>query len=160
MGELQKISSLVTGGQASAGPPLGPALGPLGVNIMEVINAINDKTKDFEGMKVPITVSVDPDTKKWDIEIGIPSASALILKEAGIQKGSGTSGTDWVADIGIDAILKVAKTKSDTSYASSIKSVAKSVIGTCVSLGIKIEGKTPKEITAEINDGKWDEKFQ
>jgi len=160
MGELQKISSLVTGGQASAGPPLGPALGPLGVNIMEVINAINDKTKDFEGMKVPVTVSVDPDTKKWDIEIGIPSASALILKEAGIQKGSGTSGTDWVADIGIDAILKVAKTKSDTSYASSIKSIAKSVIGTCVSLGIKIEGKTPKEITAEINDGKWDEKFQ
>ena len=160
MGEPQKISTLVTGGQASAGPPLGPALGPLGVNIMEVINAINDKTKDFEGMKVPVTVSVDPDSKKWDIEIGIPSASALILKEAGIQKGSGTSGTDWVADIGIDAILKVAKTKSDASYASSIKSVVKSVIGTCVSLGIKIEGKTPKEITAEINDGKWDEKFQ
>jgi len=160
MGELQKISSLVTGGQASAGPPLGPALGPLGVNIMEVINAINDKTKDFEGMKVPITVSVDPDTKKWDIEIGIPSASALILKEAGIQKGSGTSGTDWVADVGIDVIVKVAKTKLDTSYASSIKSVAKTVIGTCVSLGIKIEGKTPKEITIEINDGKWDEKFQ
>ena len=160
MGEPQKISTLVTGGQASAGPPLGPALGPLGVNIMEVINAINDKTKDFEGMKVPVTVSIDPDTKKWDIEIGIPSASALILKEAGIQKGSGTSGTDWVADIGIDAVLKVAKTKSDASYASSIKSVAKSVIGTCVSLGIKIEGKTPKEITAEINDGKWDEKFQ
>ncbi len=160
MGEPQKISTLVTGGQASAGPPLGPALGPLGVNIMEVINAINDKTKDFEGMKVPVTVSVDPDSKKWDIEIGIPSASALILKEAGIQKGSGTSGTDWVADIGIDAILKVAKTKSDASYASSIKSVAKSVIGTCVSLGIKIEGKTPKEITVEINDGKWDEKFQ
>ena len=160
MGEPQKISTLVTGGQASAGPPLGPALGPLGVNIMEVINAINDKTKDFEGMKVPVTVSVDPDSKKWDIEIGIPSASALILKEAGIQKGSGTSGTDWVADIGIDAILKVAKTKSDASYASSIKSVVKSVIGTCVSLGIKIEGKTPKEITAEINDGKWDKKFQ
>jgi len=160
MGEPQKISTLVTGGQASAGPPLGPALGPLGVNIMEVINAINDKTKDFEGMKVPITVSVDPDTKKWDIEIGIPSASALILKESGIQKGSGTSGTDWVADVGIDVIVKVAKTKLDTSYASSIKSVAKTVIGTCVSLGIKIEGKTPKEITVEINNGKWDEKFQ
>ncbi len=160
MGESQKISTLVTGGQASAGPPLGPALGPLGVNIMEVINAINDKTKDFEGMKVPIIVSVDPDTKKWDIEIGIPSASALILKESGIQKGSGTSGTDWVADIGIDAIVKVAKTKLETSYASSIKSVVKTVIGTCVSLGIKIEGKTPKEITAEINDGKWDEKLQ
>ena len=98
MGDSQKISSLVTGGAASAGPPLGPALGPLGVNIMEIINAINEKTKDFEGMKVPVTVSVDTDTKKWDITIGIPSASALVLKEVGIQKGSGTSGAEWVME--------------------------------------------------------------
>ena len=160
MAEAQTISSLVTGGQASAGPPLGPALGPMGVNIMEVINAINEKTKDFEGMKVPVTVSVDPSTKKWEIEIGIPSAAALVLKEAGIQKGSGTSGTDWVGDVGIDAVVKVAKTKLDSSYASSLKSVAKEIIGTCLCLGIKIEGKSPKEITAEINDGKWDEKFK
>ena len=160
MAETQKISALVTGGQATAGPPLGPALGPMGINITEVINKINEKTKDFDGMKVPVTVSVDPDTKKWDIEVGIPSAAALVLKEAGIQKGSGTSGTDWVGDIGIDAILKVAKTKLDLSYASSIKSVAKEIIGTCLCLGIKIEGKTPKELTAEINEGKWDEKFK
>ncbi len=160
MGEPQKISSLVTGGQASAGPPLGPALGPLGVNIMEVIAAINEKTGDFEGMKVPVTVSVYPDTKKWEIEIGIPSAAALILKEAGIQKGSGTSGTDWVGEIGMDAVLKVANAKIESSYSSSLKSVAKTIIGTCIPLGIKVEGKTPKEITAEINGGKWDEKFQ
>ena len=160
MGEPQKISSLVTGGGASAGPPLGPALGPLGVNIMEVINAINEKTKDFEGMKVPVTVNVDPDTKKWDIEVGIPSAAALILKEAGIQKGSGTSGTDWVGDVTIDAIAKIAKTKLEKSYSSSLKAVAKTIIGTCLALGIKVEGKTPKEITAEINEGKWDEKLQ
>ncbi|NOQ44964.1 MAG: 50S ribosomal protein L11 [Nitrosopumilus sp.] len=160
MGEPQKISSLVTGGGASAGPPLGPALGPLGVNIMEVIKAINEKTKDFEGMKVPVTVSVDPDTKKWDIEVGIPSAAALILKEAGIQKGSGTSGTEWVGDVTIESIVKVANTKLEKSYASSLKSVAKTIIGTCLALGIKIEGKTPKEITAEINEGKWDEKLQ
>ena len=160
MTEAQKISALVTGGQATAGPPLGPALGPMGINITEVIKEINEKTKDFDGMKVPVTVSVDPDTKKWDIEVGIPSAAALVLKEAGIQKGSGTSGTDWVGDVGIDAILKVAKTKLDLSYASSIKSVAKEIIGTCLCLGIKIEGKTPKELTAEINEGKWDEKFK
>ncbi len=160
MGELQTISSLVTGGKASAGPPLGPALGPMGVNIMEVINSINEKTKDFEGMKVPVTVSVDPDTKKWEVEVGIPSAAALLLKEAGVQKGSGTSGTDWVGDIGLDSVVKVAKTKLDNSYTTSLKSVVKSIVGTCVPLGIKIEGKTPKEITAEINEGKWDEKFQ
>ncbi|MFB5605412.1 MAG: 50S ribosomal protein L11 [Nitrosarchaeum sp.] len=160
MVEAQKISSLVTGGAASAGPPLGPALGPLGVNIMEIIKAINDKTKDFEGMKVPVTVSVFPDTKKWEIEIGIPSAAALLLKEAGIQKGTGTAGTAWVGDITIDSVIKVAKTKLDKSYASSLKSVAKTMIGTCLSLGIKVEGKTPKEITAEINAGKWDSKLQ
>ena len=159
MGE-QKVLALVTGGAASAGPPLGPALGPLGVNIMEVIKAINDKTKDFEGMKVPVTVVVDSDTKKYEIEIGIPSAAALIMKEAGIQKGSGLSGTEWAGDVTMDSIVKVANTKLEKSYASSLKSVAKTIIGTCVALGVKVEGKTPKEITVEINDGKWDEKFQ
>jgi large subunit ribosomal protein L11 len=158
MGE-QKVSSLVTGGAASAGPPLGPALGPLGVNIMEIISAINTKTKDFEGMKVPVTVIVNTDTKKYQIEIGIPSAAALIMKEAGITKGSGTSGTAWAGDITMDSVIKVANAKLEKSYASSLKSVAKTIIGTCVSLGVKIEGKTPKEITAEINEGKWDSKF-
>ncbi|MEK6870046.1 MAG: 50S ribosomal protein L11 [Thermoproteota archaeon] len=160
MVEAQKVSSLVTGGAASAGPPLGPALGPLGVNIMEIIKAINEKTKDFEGMKVPVTVSVYPDTKKWEIEIGIPSAAALLLKEAGVQKGTGTPGTAWVGDITIDSVIKVANTKLEKSYASSLKSVVKTVIGTCLSLGIKVEGKTPKEITAEINEGKWDTKLK
>ena len=160
MADLQTVSTLVTGGQASAGPPLGPALGPMGVNVMQVITAINEKTKDFEGMKVPVTVSIDPSTKKWEIEVGIPSSAALLLKEAGIQKGSGTPTTNWVADVKFDTIVKVAKTKLGASYATSLKSVAKEIIGTCVSLGVKIEGKTPKELTAEINAGKWDEKLR
>ena len=158
MGE-QRISSLVTGGAASAGPPLGPALGPLGVNIMQVIKAINEKTQDFEGMKIPVTVIVDTATKQYDIEIGVPSTAALIMKEAGIKKGSGAAGTEWVGDVTINSILKVAKTKLEMSYASSLKSVAKSIIGTCMVLGIKIDGKTPREMTAEINDGKHDELF-
>ena len=159
MADKQTISSLVTGGEASAGPPLGPALGPMGVNILEIINAINEQTKEFQGMKIPVTVSVDSDTKKWEIEVGIPSASALLLKEAGIQKGSGTSGTEWVGEVSADMIAKIANVKLETSYASSLKSVAKQIVGTCVSLGIKVEGKTPKEFTAEINEGKWDSKL-
>ena len=67
MTDKQTISSLVTGGEASAGPPLGPALGPMGVNIMQVIDAINEKTNDFKVMKIPVTVSVDADTKIWEI---------------------------------------------------------------------------------------------
>ena len=64
MGDKQTISSLVTGGEASAGPPLGPAMGPMGVNIMQVIEAINEKTKEFKGMKIPVTFSVDTDTQE------------------------------------------------------------------------------------------------
>ena len=159
MANKQTISSLVTGGEASAGPPLGPALGPMGVNILQIITAINEQTKEFKGMKIPVSVLVDADTKKWEIEVGIPSASALLLKEAGIQKGSGTSGTEWVGEVSADMIAKIAKVKLETSYASSLKSVAKQIVGTCVSLGIKVEGKTPKEFTAEIDEGKWDSKL-
>ena len=111
-------------------------------------------------MKIPVTVSVDSDTKKWEIKVGIPSAAALLLKEAGIQKGSATSGSEWIGDVTADVITKVAKIKLESSYASSLKSVAKEIVGTCVSLGIKIEGKTPKEFTAEINEDKWDSKFK
>ena len=159
MGSKQTISSLVVGGEASAGPPLGPSLGPMGVNILQVIGAINEKTKEFKGMKIPVTVSIDSDTKEWEIEVGIPSASALLLKEAGIQKGSGTSGTEWAGEVSADSIANVANVKLESSYATSLKSVAKQIVGTCVSLGIKIEGKTPKEFTAEVNEGKWDSKF-
>ncbi|MXY60629.1 MAG: 50S ribosomal protein L11 [Cenarchaeum sp. SB0665_bin_23] len=159
MGSKQNVSSLVTGGAASAGPPLGPSLGPLGVNIMEVINAINDKTRDFEGMKVPVTVMVDTDTKQYEIDVGIPSVAPLIFKEAGIQKGSGASGTEWVGDITMDSLIKIARTKLEASYASSLKSVTKTIAGTCLAAGVKIESKTPGEITDEINQGLWDEKI-
>ena len=159
MANKQTISSLVTGGEATAGPPLGPALGPMGVNILQIISAINEQTKEFKGMKIPVSVLVDADTKKWEIEVGIPSASALFLKDAGLQTGSGTSGTEWVGEVSVDMIAKIAKVKLETSYASSLKSVAKQIVGTCVSLGIKVEGKTPKEFTAEINEGKWDSKL-
>jgi large subunit ribosomal protein L11 len=160
MADIQTVSALLTGGQASAGPPLGPTLGPLGVNILQIVTAINEKTKDFEGMKVPVTVNVDKGTKKWTVEVGIPSAAALILKEAGIQKGSGTSGATWVGDISPDAVVKVAKLKIDSSYALNVKSASKEIIGTCLALGIKISGKNPKEATADLESGKWDDKFK
>ncbi|MEO9276249.1 MAG: 50S ribosomal protein L11 [Nitrososphaera sp.] len=160
MADLQTVSALVTGGQANAGPPLGPTLGPLGVNILQIVNTINEKTKDFDGMKVPVTVSVDKKSKQWTVEVGIPSAAALILKEAGLQKGSGTSGATWVGDITIDSAVKVAKLKIDSSYAMSVRSATKEVIGTCLTLGIKVDGKNPKEATKDLESGKWDDKFK
>ncbi|MGI0000893.1 MAG: 50S ribosomal protein L11, partial [Nitrososphaeraceae archaeon] len=106
MSDKKTVSALVTGGEASAGPPLGPALGPLGINVLQVVNTINDKTKDFSGMKVPVKVEVDPETKKFTVEVGIPPTTALIAKEAGITKGSGTSGKDYVGNISMENIVK------------------------------------------------------
>ena len=85
----QAIETLVNGGQATAAPPLGPALGPMGVNIGQVVADINKKTADFKGMQVPVKVEIDLDTKDYTISIGTPPASGLIKQEAGIKKGSG-----------------------------------------------------------------------
>jgi large subunit ribosomal protein L11 len=160
MTDKKSISALVTGGEASAGPPLGPALGPMGVNVLQVVNTINDKTKDFSGMKVPVRVEVDPDTKKFTVEVGVPPTAALINKEAGVNKGSGTAGTTFAGNIGIESAIKIAKMKLDRSYARDIRGAVKEVIGTCVSLGMRVDNKTAKEIYADIGSGKYDEALQ
>ena len=159
MGDKKTVSALVTGGEASAGPPLGPALGPLGINVLQVVNTINDKTKDFSGMKVPVKVEVDPDTKKFTVEVGIPPTTALIAKEAGITKGSGTAGKDYVGNISMENIVKIARMKIDVSYAIDLKNAAKEIIGSCVSSGIKIENKPAREIYADVNNGQFDSLF-
>jgi len=155
----EKVEALVEGGKASAGPPLGPALGPLGVNIIQIINTINDKTKQFEGMKVPVKVIVDPKTKKFEVEVGTPPASSLILKEIGLEKGSGAPSTRKVGNISVDQAIKVAKMKSDGLLGKNLKQKTKEVIGTCVSMGVTVEGKKPQEIQKAIDDGVYDSKF-
>ncbi|MCY3976179.1 MAG: 50S ribosomal protein L11 [Thaumarchaeota archaeon] len=159
MSKNQSIEALVTGGKATSGPPLGPALGPLGVNIIEVINKINELTKDFEGMKIPITVNVDPDSKKWNVVVGIPSTSALILKEAGVQKGTNNPNEKWVASIDFAKVIKISKIKIDSSYSLTLKKVAKEILGTCLSVGVKVNDKTPKEINKEIENGALNKQF-
>ena len=156
----EKVEALVEGGKASAGPPLGPALGPLGVNIMQIINTINDKTKQFDGMKVPVKVIVDPKTKNFEVEVGTPPASSLILKELGAEKGSGAAGSHKIGDLTVDQAIKVAKMKYDNLLGKELKQKTKEVIGTCVSLGVTVEGKKPQEIQKAIDNGEFDSKFQ
>jgi large subunit ribosomal protein L11 len=156
----ETIQALVEGGKASAGPPLGPALGPLGVNIMQIINTINDKTKQFDGMKVPVKVIVDPKTKDFKIEVGTPPAASLILNELKLEKGSGSAGTHKVGDLTVDQAIKVAKMKYDNLLGKELKQKTKEIIGTCVSIGITVEGKTPQEIQKAIDEGEFDSKFQ
>jgi len=156
----ETVEALVEGGKASAGPPLGPALGPLGVNIMQIINTINDKTKQFQGMKVPVKVIVDPKTKNFEIEVGTPPASSLILNELGAEKGSGSAGTHKIGDLSMDQAIKVAKMKHDNLLGKELKQKTKEVIGTCVSMGITVEGKKPQQIQKMMDEGEFDSKFQ
>ena len=160
MGDKKSISALVSGGEASAGPPLGPALGPMGVNVLQVVNMINDKTKDFPGMKVPVKVEVDSESKKFTVEVGIPPTAALVSKEAGITKGSGAAGTNFAGNITMASAVKIAKMKIDSSYAKDLKSAVKEVIGSCVSSGVKVEEKPAKEVFSDISAGKYDELFK
>lgn len=155
----QEIESLVDGGNASAGPPLGPALGPMGVNIGQVVAEINEKTRDFEGMKVPVKVTVDPSTKEFDIEVGVPPTSALVLKEAGVEKGSGDALTTLVGNVSIDKVVKIASVKQKNVLAASFKAACKEVVGTCVSMGISVEGKPPKQVLREIEAGSYDDRL-
>ncbi len=160
MGDKKSVSALVSGGEASAGPPLGPALGPMGVNVLQVVNMINDKTKDFPGMKVPVKVEVDSESKKFTVEVGIPPTAALVSKEAGITKGSGTAGTNFAGNITMASAVKIAKMKIDSSYAKDLKNAVKEVIGSCVSSGVKVEEKPAKEVFSDISAGKYDELFK
>jgi len=155
----ETIKALVEGGKATAGPPLGPALGPKGVNIMQVINAINEKTKQFQGMKVPVTVIIDPRTKDFEIEVGTPPAASLILREVHAEKGSGVPSKTKVGNLTVDQAVKVAKMKFDSILGRDLKHKTKEVIGTCTSMGVTVEGKKPKEVLKEIDEGKFDSKF-
>jgi large subunit ribosomal protein L11 len=152
----QSIDALVNGGQASAAPPLGPALGPLGVNIGQVIAEINKKTASFKGMQVPIKVTVDTSTKEFEVTVGTPPASALLLKEAGIEKGSGKPHIEKVADIMIEQVIKVAKMKEGNLLGITLKSRIKEIIGTANSLGILVEGMPAKEAIKMVEEGKFD----
>ena len=155
----QTIESLIEGGKATAAPPLGPALGPLGVNIGQVVAAINQKTQDFKGMQVPVKVTVDSDTKEFEISVGTPPASALIKQEAGVDKGAGNPLTDKVADLKMEQVMKIAKMKEDALLGKSAKEKVKEVVGTCQSMGILVEGKPANETLDDINSGKYDEKI-
>ncbi|HJJ95127.1 MAG TPA: 50S ribosomal protein L11 [Methanocorpusculum sp.] len=151
----ETVEVLVPGGRATAGPPLGPALGPLGINVKAVVDDINKKTAEFNGMTVPVTVTVD-DKKNVTLTIGIPPTTALVMKEAGIEKGSGTPNTEKVGNLPLDAVIRIAKMKMEKMLSYNLKEAVKEVMGTCVSVGVTIEGKSAKEAIATVNAGEWD----
>ncbi len=158
---MKEINVIVEGGKATAGPPLGPALGPLGINAGKVVAEINEKTKAFSGVKVPVKVIVDPKTKEFSIEVGSPPVAELLKKKAGIEKGSGTAWKEGDAgSVPLKEVIEIANSVKDKGFSDSLKDATKEVLGTALSIGLKIEDKNPKEIIREIDEGKYDSMIQ
>jgi large subunit ribosomal protein L11 len=153
------IQAMVEGGKASAGPPLGPALGPMGVDINRVISTINEKTKGFAGLSVPVKVIVDKAEKSFEIEVGSPPISALIKKELGVKTGAKTK-DEKVGDLPLSKAISIARSKQDQNLGSDVKAVVKQVLGTCVSMGVTCEGKDPRDVIKEIDSGEQDGAFK
>jgi large subunit ribosomal protein L11 len=126
---------------------------------MMIVNKINELTKDYSGMKVPVKVIVDPDTKAFEVTVGTPTTSALIVSELKIQKGSGAPSTQKVGNLTIEQVVQIAKMKRPELLAKDLKTAAKEILGACVSMGVTAEGKDPREVQREIDQGKHDEIF-
>jgi len=150
---MQVVEVLVTGGQATPGPPLGPVIGPLGLNVKQVVDKINEATKEYTGLNVPVRIIVKED-RSFEIQVGIPPVSALIKRELKLEKGSSNPGKDFVGNITLEQLIKIARMKRASSLSYSLRGVVKEALGTCVSMGITVEGKNPKEIIKEIDEGK------
>lgn len=146
------IDVMVQGGKATPGPPLGPTLAPMGVNVSGVVAKINESTKAFAGMNVPVKVIVDTGTKQFRIEVGSPPVSELLKKEVGIEKGSGNKDT-VAGNISFEKIVSVAK-RNNKSLGKNLSDRINEVLGTCVSLNLKVDNKSAREVIKEVKDGK------
>jgi large subunit ribosomal protein L11 len=157
---MPQIKLLVEGGSMQPGPALSQQIGPLGLNIGQIISKINDATKSFKGLKVPVELDIDSKTKNINVRVFSPPTSELLKKEIGIQKGSGAQKKLQSANASIEQIISVAKQKFSNMLSKDLKSAVKSVVGTCVSLGMLIENKPAKEIEEEIDAGKYDKEIK
>jgi large subunit ribosomal protein L11 len=158
--EKKTIDLLVNGGQATAGPPLGPTLGPLGVNVLAVVNRINELTKAYSGMKIPVKIEVDTGTKAFEVVVGTPTTAALIVRELGVEKATGDVKKQVTGNLTMAQVLKLAEAKRQQLLASDLKASVREVLGCCLSVGVTVEGKSPKEVQKEISKGVYDQLFQ
>ena len=154
------IKLLIDGGDMKPGPALSQKLGPLGINMGQIISKVNDSTKDMKGLKVPVEVEVEPSTKTFEVRVFSPPVSELLKKELGIEKGSGLQKKFKIANASIEQVISVAKTKLQNLLCRDLKSAVKVVVGTCGSLGVLIENKPASEIEKEIDEGKYDKEIK
>ena len=155
-----QIKLLVEGGDMKPGPALSQKLGPMGMNVNQVIQKVNEATKDFKGLKVPVELDVDASTKEFDVKVFSPPVSELLKRELGVEKGSGMQIKTKVANASIEQIISVAKTKLQNMLCKDLKAAVKTVVGSCVSLGVLVESKPASEIEQDIDAGKYDKEIK
>ncbi|MFH0961727.1 MAG: 50S ribosomal protein L11 [archaeon] len=152
-----KINILVEAGKATAGPPLGPALAPMGVNPGQVVAQINSATKDFSGMRVPVTVAINTSDKSFSVTLGQPATSEFIKKELKLSlgaKGEAGKGQETVGNVTLNQLKELLEKKKDVLHFKSEKNALKQLVGTCVSMGITVEGMKGKEAIKALEEGK------
>ena len=155
MGKKETIDMMVEGGAAKADAAMSQKLGPMKINIQEVLSKVNEKTAHFKGMKIPVKVIVDVDTKDVELEVGTPPTTELIKKELNLQKGSGKPDKEKVGNIAIEQLIKIAAMKEDSLLEGTLKARVKSIAGSANSLGVLVEGKPSGEFTKDLEEGKY-----
>lgn len=162
MGRAETIDLLVEGGKAAPGPTTAPKLSMYKLDIANIFKEINDKTKDYAGMSVPVKLKIDTETKSYEIIVGTPPVSSIIKKELKIELAKITDeekakGKTSVGNLTFDQVIKIAKIKKDSMLAKDLKTAVKQVVGTANSMtGVMVENKRPKELMKELDEGKFD----
>lgn len=151
-----KVKLIVDGGKMQPGPAVSQQLGPMGINLGKVISGVNDATKGFAGMKVPVEIDVNQKTREFAINVFSPPVAELIKKELGLEKGSGQPNKIKVGNIAFERVVSIAETKLPGLLAKDLRAAVKLIVGTCVSLGILIDNKEAKEIERSIESGIYD----
>ncbi len=136
--EIGFIKLQIPAGQANPAPPVGPALGQHGVNIMDFCKAFNDKTKDQMGMIIPVEITVFAD-RSFTFIIKTPPAAVLLKKAAGIDKGSGEPNRDKVGTVNENDLAQIAETKMADLNANTIDQAKEMIRGTARSMGIEVD---------------------
>ncbi len=156
MARKKVVKIQVVGGKVTPGPPLGPAISPLGLDAAEVASKINEATKKFEGMNVPVEIIIDMDTKEYEIKVGVPTTTALLLKAVGADRPSGDPAHQKIGDLPFEKIVEIAILKKPDLLAKTLKAAVKTILGSARSIGITVDGKDPKQVTREVDEGLYD----
>jgi large subunit ribosomal protein L11 len=134
---VAQVKLQISAGQANPSPPVGPALGQHGVNIMEFCKAFNAKTSDRQGLIIPVIITIFSD-RSFTFVLKTPPASILLIKAAGIEKGSGEPNRNKVGKVTRDQVRQIAETKMDDLNANDVDAAIRMVEGTARSMGIEV----------------------